>query len=97
MYQKQLELSRIEILGLAAGLCTSFSLLPQLIKIIRTKKSDDLSLFYLAILLAGLSLWIWYGVLRSDIPIVVTNAIALIMNIIIIILGIRYKQTGTPP
>ena len=80
------------MLGLAAGVCTSLSLLPQLIKIIRTKKSEDISLFYLTMLFAGLSLWIWYGLLRQDIPIVATNSVALVLNTTIIILGIRYKR-----
>jgi MtN3 and saliva related transmembrane protein len=87
----------VEILGLAAGFCTSLSLLPQLIKLVRTKKSEDLSLFYLGLLLAGLALWIWYGVLRNDFPVIATNSVALILNLVIIILGIRYKENHATP
>ena len=81
-----------EIVGLAAGICTSISLLPQLFKLLKHKKAEDISLFYLIILFIGLGLWIWYGVLRNDIPILVTNGFSLVINGIVIILGIRYKR-----
>lgn len=81
-----------EIVGIVAGVCTATSLLPQLIKMIRHKKADDISLFYLVILLCGLSLWVWYGFLRDDMPIIVTNSFSLLLNAAIIILGIKYKK-----
>jgi|SRR5690349_10016693 MtN3 and saliva related transmembrane protein len=81
-----------QIVGLAAGICTAISLLPQLIKLLKHKKAEDISLFYLVILFVGLGLWIWYGFLRKDIPIIVTNGFSLVINGIIIVLGIRYKK-----
>jgi MtN3 and saliva related transmembrane protein len=84
--------STMEIVGIAAGVCTSLSLLPQLVKLIKTKKAEDISLFYLVILMAGLGLWIWYGVMREDIPIIATNCFSLMLNIIILIAGVKYKH-----
>ena len=81
-----------QIVGLGAGICTSVSLLPQLIKLVRHKKAEDISLFYLLILFTGLGLWIWYGVLCDDLPILVTNGFSLVINGIVIVLGIRYKR-----
>jgi MtN3 and saliva related transmembrane protein len=81
-----------EIVGLTAGICTSISLLPQLIKLLKHKKAEDISLFYLLILFIGLALWIWYGILRDDIPIMVTNGFSLIISGIILVLGVRYKR-----
>ena len=86
--------SQTEIIGLAAGICTSISLLPQLIKLVKHKKAEDISLFYLLILFVGLALWIWYGFLRDDIPILVTNGFSLVLNGIVIVLGIRYKRAS---
>ncbi len=87
-----MNLDLTQVVGIVAGICTAISLLPQLLKIIRNKKADDISLFYLIILLCGLSLWIWYGILRDDVPIIATNSFSLLLNITIIILGIRYKR-----
>jgi MtN3 and saliva related transmembrane protein len=84
--------SLTEYVGIGAGVCTSLSLLPQLIKLIKEKKAEDISLFYLVLLLVGLALWTWYGFLRDDLPIIVTNTLSLVMNVVIIILGIRYKK-----
>ncbi len=81
-----------QVVGIVAGIFTAISLLPQLLKIIRNKKADDISLFYLIILLCGLSLWVWYGVLRDDIPIIATNSFSLLLNVAIMILGVRYKK-----
>jgi MtN3 and saliva related transmembrane protein len=81
-----------EILGLAAGICTSFSLLPQLIKLIREKEAENLSLFYLITLFVGIGLWIWYGFLREDVPIVLTNACSLALNVSIIVASLKYKR-----
>jgi MtN3 and saliva related transmembrane protein len=82
----------IETIGIAAGVCTSLSLLPQLIKLIKYKKAEDISLVYLATLFCGLVLWIWYGSLRDDLPIILTNVVSLALNILIIITGLKYKK-----
>jgi len=81
----------IQMLGIAAGVCTALSLLPQLIKIIKEKRARDISLFYLIILFAGLCLWIVYGVKRSDLPIIATNIVSLALNVSIFVLGMKYK------
>jgi MtN3 and saliva related transmembrane protein len=85
----------VQILGIGAGICTSVSLLPQLVKLFKTKKAEDISLFYLIILFVGVCLWIWYGILRQDIPIIATNAFTLILNLAILVLGIRYKKQAS--
>jgi MtN3 and saliva related transmembrane protein len=81
-----------QILGLTAGVCTAVSLLPQLIKIIREKRAEQLSLFYLFTLLLGLGLWIAYGLLRSDLPIILTNIASASFNIAVIILSVKYRK-----
>lgn len=78
--------------GIAAGILTSTALLPQLIKIIREKKADDISYFMLIILMCGLSCWVWYGVMRDDLPIIITNSFSLAVNLAVLIFTIRYKD-----
>ena len=81
-----------EAIGIVAGICTALSLLPQIIKIIREKKTQDISLFYLIVLLCGLTLWTYYGFLREDIPIIATNIFSMLLNITMIVLGVVYKK-----
>lgn len=79
-------------IGIAAGILTSISMLPQLIKIIRTKNAEDLSWLMLVVLLGGLSIWIWYGILKKDIPLIITNSFSVLVNILIIIFSVKYKK-----
>jgi MtN3 and saliva related transmembrane protein len=67
-------------------------MLPQLIKIIKEKKAEDVSLVMIVVLMSGLALWIWYGVRKHDYPIIVTNIFSFIINCLLIIFGIRYKK-----
>lgn len=79
-------------IGIGAGVCTGVSMLPQLCKIIKEKKAESLSWFMLIILLVGVGGWIWYGIRKSDAPIIATNGFSLIMNILITVFSLKYKQ-----
>lgn len=81
-----------QIIGLAAGVCTAISLVPQVIKTIKEKEAEDVSLTMLLVLGTGLALWIVYGIRRSDLPIVATNSFSLLVNITMVILRIKYKK-----
>ncbi|MCR6722146.1 MAG: SemiSWEET transporter [Chitinophagaceae bacterium] len=86
-------MNSIEIyIGIAAGIITAISLLPQLVKVIREKKAENISVIYLLTLMTGLSLWIWYGILREDLPIIFTNGFSVLVNIILMVLVIKYKK-----
>jgi MtN3 and saliva related transmembrane protein len=88
--------SAIQWVGVAAGVLTSVSLLPQVIKIQREKKADDISIPYLVTLLAGLCLWIVYGSLREDIPVIATNIFSTLVSVVAIVLGLKYKKNASP-
>ncbi|MGN6494539.1 MAG: SemiSWEET family sugar transporter [Agriterribacter sp.] len=79
-------------IGIAAGVFTAIAMLPQLIKIIRTRHAEQLSLAMILILLAGLGLWIWYGTVQQDYPVVITNAFSALINILIVIFSLKYKK-----
>ena len=81
-----------QYVGIVAGILTGVSLLPQLIKIIKEKKANSISFGMLAVLLAGLCVWIVYGILKKDYPIIVTNSFSLLTNIVMVVLTIKYKD-----
>ncbi|HWJ92421.1 MAG TPA: SemiSWEET transporter [Flavisolibacter sp.] len=87
-------MSWTEIIGLAAGVCTACSLLPQVVKTMKEKKAEDVSLIMLLVLQAGLVLWIVYGFKRQDIPIIATNCFSLLVNITMVILRVKYRGTS---
>jgi len=80
-------------IGIAAGVLTSISMLPQLIKILKEKKAEDVSIVMLLVLLAGLAMWATYGFMREDWPIIATNSFSFLLNLVV--LGCRIKFSGT--
>jgi len=81
----------IEILGLLAGTITSITFVPQVIKIWKTKSAKDLSLVMLLLLIAGVLLWLTYGLLVKDTAIIYTNSMVLIMSMIMLYFKLNYK------
>lgn len=79
-------------IGIGAGICTGISLVPQLYKIIKEKKAENISYFMLMILITGLAGWVWYGIRKKDLPIIVTNGFSILINLLTIIFSARYKE-----
>lgn len=69
-------MDEIQILGLAAAALTTIANFPQAYKIIKTKNTRDISAVTYALLLSGLLLWLAYGIIKSDLPIIIGNGIA---------------------
>jgi MtN3 and saliva related transmembrane protein len=81
-----------QYVGIVSGVLTGISLIPQLIKVIREKESESVSLLMLIVLLAGLAGWVWYGFLKEDWPIIITNSFSFLTNTAIIILSLIYRK-----
>ena len=76
---------------MATGFAVS-STIPQIRKALRTKKSDDVSIRFIIVLIIGLSLWVIYGMGRNDIVIIIGNSIAVALNIFMLFLKIKYSR-----
>ncbi|HTY47914.1 MAG TPA: SemiSWEET transporter [Methanomassiliicoccales archaeon] len=83
------------LLGLVAGLLTTIGFVPQLIRGYRTKRMGDVSLAMPVVLSLGMFLWLMYGLMKNDAPIIIWNAIALMLNLAIVLLKIRYAASKT--
>jgi MtN3 and saliva related transmembrane protein len=77
------------IIGLIAASLTTFAFLPQSIKAIKTKHTADLSLLMLIMLEVGIVIWIIYGLLEKDIPLLAANSVSFVLITITLILKIR--------
>jgi MtN3 and saliva related transmembrane protein len=78
-------------LGLLAAVLTTLSLLPQLIRVIRTKSTKDISTGMFSLFCCGVLLWFFYGVLTNHVPIILANSLAFIQALIILFYKIKYK------
>lgn len=81
----------ITLLGLLAGTLTTISFMPQVIKTWKTKSTADISLGMFITFCSGVFLWIVYGTLVQDLPLIVTNLATLVLASIILSMKIKYK------
>ncbi len=82
----------IELFGYFAAILTTLAFLPQLIKTLKTKKAEDVSLITLIMFLTGVLSWIIYGYKISSIPILIANIITFILNLLILIFKITFSK-----
>ena len=83
---------KIEFFGYFAAILTTAAFLPQLIKTLKTKKADDVSLVTLIMFISGVGSWIVYGYEISSFPILLANIITFILNLLILISKIFYAK-----
>lgn len=82
--------SYVDIIGMIAAVSTTLAFVPQALKVIQTKQTKDLSLPMYIILSVGLALWLTYGILITDWPIILANTITLIFTLTILVLKIKH-------
>ena len=82
----------VEYIGSLAAACTTLCWLPQALKIIREKQTQGISLITQALFTVGLALWLIYGLLLMNWPLIISNAVTLIFSVVILILKVRYAD-----
>ena len=82
----------IEFFGYFAAILTTAAFLPQLIKTLKTKKAEDVSLITLIMFIFGVGFWIIYGYEISSSPILIANIITFLLNSFILISKIYYSK-----
>ncbi len=80
-----------DTIGYIAALFTTFSLLPQIIRIWKLKEAKDISLFMPLMVCIGAVLWIVYGVLIGEVPVIAANAVALFIALTTLFISIKYR------
>ena len=81
----------VTIIGLIAAAFTTVALLPQLIKVWKTKSTKDISIGMFMLYCGGVLLWFVYGVYRNDFAIILANSLAFIQALIILLFKAKYK------
>jgi len=84
-------------IGLTAGLLTSIASVPQVVKTWRSRHARDLSIWQPLLLSVGVALWLIYGMLIGDIPLILANITPLLCNLALTVMKIRFKGNDPPP
>lgn len=82
----------IQVLGLLAGSCTTAAFIPQVVKTWKSRSAKDLSLGMFSIFCTGVVLWLIYGLLIMDIPVIVANMVTLMLASFLLVLKLRWKH-----
>ena len=78
------------LVGFAAGFLTTIAFVPQVVKIWRSKSAQDVSLVTFLAFTAGVALWLVFGILQKELPIVVWNAVTLVLAGAILAMKLRF-------
>lgn len=81
----------VELIGFAAAFLTTIAFIPQVIKVVKTKSVEGLSLTTYLIFIVGVFLWLIYGINLGSISMITGNSITVILALIIIYFIIKSK------
>ncbi len=81
----------VTLLGFGAALLTTLAFLPQAIKVWRTRSTTDISLLSFLTFCIGIALWLSYGILTHDMPLIAANSATLVLAGTILAFKLRYK------
>lgn len=80
----------IKLIGFTAATCTTVAYAPQAIKVWKTRSTGDISLGMFLVMVLGLALWLLYGLLSGDAPLVAANAITMVLAGGILFMKLKY-------
>lgn len=82
----------ITMLGLLAATTTTVAFLPQVVKNWKTRSAGDLSFGTFGLFTAGLVLWLVYGLIIGNLPIIVSNTVTLVLNAVNLVQMVKYRR-----
>lgn len=82
----------IDLIGFAAALLTTVAFLPQVVKTLASRSARDLSLPMLAIMAAGILLWLLYGIALGQMPLILANGVTFCL--VAILLALKLRETA---
>lgn len=82
-------------IGLAAGFLTSVAVIPQVVRTWRIKHARDISIWQPLILIAGMLLWLLYGLMLNDLPLIAANVFSVSCYLVLLVMKIVYDRRAS--
>jgi MtN3 and saliva related transmembrane protein len=79
-------------IGLIAGALTTIAFIPQVVKTYRSRSAKDLSLTMFLVFSIGILLWLVYGILINEWPVIIANAITLLLSLVLLSFKLTFKK-----
>ena len=77
-------------IGIIAGVLTTGAFVPQILKIWRTRKADDISLGMYSVFTLGVALWLVYGILIASWPVILANGVTLLLAAAVLVMKVKF-------
>ena len=81
-----------EILGLFAGLFTTFALVPQIMRVFKMKSAREISVIYNTTMLLGILIWLVYGIVLGRISLILWNIIGALLVVLLLLAKLKYGR-----
>jgi MtN3 and saliva related transmembrane protein len=82
----------IDYLGLVGAFLSSVTFVPQVYQAWKTKSVGDLSIWMILILLANVSTWLVYGLVKKDLAIIIANSIILVLSLLMLVFKLSFGK-----
>ncbi len=83
------------VIGYVAGFCTTMSFVPQVVRAWRTRQTDDLAWGWLIVFALGLALWLVYGIILHNWPMILANSITISLCTALMLMKVRFSKPAT--
>tara|TARA_B110000483_G_C17917121_1_gene435357 strand:- start:404 stop:676 length:273 start_codon:yes stop_codon:yes gene_type:complete len=81
-----------EVFGYLGMIFLTMTLIPQLIKVFRTKKASDLSYIFLSMNILTCIFFLIYGIILNEAPLIIANIVVILQTLILIYLKNKYSD-----
>ena len=82
-----------EVIGLIGATFTTMAFLPQVVKTWKSKSVSDISIGLSLLFTVGTIFWLYYGIMINESPVIISNAITMVLTGSLLILKIKYGKT----
>ena len=82
----------IDIVGYLAGFLVTFAFVPQIMRVYKLKSAREISVLFNSALLLGVTLWLVYGIVLGHIPMILWNAIGIVLAVLLLLSKVKYGR-----
>jgi len=90
-------MSQFELLGLAAGLFVALGLIPQIFRVWKLKRAEEISLSFNLLSLTGTALWLAYGLFLGLASVIIWNGANVVLLLLLLTVKLKYGMGRAPP
>lgn len=84
----------ISIIGFIAAICTTAAFIPQVCQVWVSRSAKDISIAMYLIFMTGVALWLVYGLIIKDSPLIVANLITLVLAGAVLTMKLYFERNG---